>query len=179
MKVSIIDYDEKWAAIFEEEKALLQRLLNDVHVEIEHIGSTSVAGLAAKPIVDIMIGLEDLSIADQLIPKIIESNYTYIKAYESEMPDRRYFTRGLQNQDTHHLHMVAIGGEFWTRHLLFRNYLRVNSNARDEYMGLKKELAKRDWKDVNEYCEAKTAFIRRAEEAAVELFSMTNPNLQR
>ncbi|MDQ3743616.1 MAG: GrpB family protein [Acidobacteriota bacterium] len=70
MKVSIVEYRPEWRKMFETEKGILQTTLGEVPARIEHIGSTAVAGLAAKPIIDLMIGLEDFSIADQVVPKI-------------------------------------------------------------------------------------------------------------
>jgi GrpB-like predicted nucleotidyltransferase (UPF0157 family) len=169
MKVSILDYDTNRAALYADEKIKLLQALNGAEVEIEHIGSTSVAGLAAKPIIDIMMGLKDFAAADQLVPKIVAAGYAYIKKFEIEMPYRRYLTKGSPH--THHIHLVAIGSEFWMRHLLFRDYLRTDSGLRDEYAKLKKSLAELEWNDVNEYCDAKIAFIRKAEKEAEEFFS--------
>lgn len=171
MKVTIVEYDEAWAQLFAAEKAMLQQVVGDPAVEIEHMGSTSVAGLAAKPVIDILIGLGDFSMADSLVPKIAATGYEYIKEFEVEMPYRRYFTKPHRGADTHHIHMVAMGSEFWTKMLLFRDYLRVNSHARVAYANLKKDLAKLEWKDVDEYATAKTAFIRQTEKAAEEFFA--------
>src|ERR1044072_9524664 len=179
MKVSLVDYNESWAEIFAEEQALLAGVLTDTKAQIEHIGSTAVVGLSAKPVIDIMIGIEDFSLADSLVPKIVAADYDYIKAFETEMPYRRYFTRRVDGDDTHHIHMVAIGSEFWLRLLLFRDYLREHKNVRDEYANLKSELAKLEWPDVDDYAEAKTAFIRRTEKAAEAFFQQTIPELQR
>jgi len=82
MKVTIVEYRPEWRQVFEDEKRILQLALAEVPARIEHIGSTSVAGLAAKPIIDIMIGLEDFSIAESLVvPKIEALAYEHIKKY--------------------------------------------------------------------------------------------------
>jgi len=166
MKVTIVEYRSSWQELFEQEKALLQNPLKGTASVIEHIGSTSVVGLAAKPVLDIMIGLPEFSIADGLVPKIVALGYDYVAKYEDVMPYRRYFKKKQQAATTHHIHMVQVGGEFWERHLLFRSYLRENPEALKEYASLKKALAEREWQDGNQYADAKTEFIRKIEDKA-------------
>lgn len=168
MKVSIVEYRPQWRKMFEEEKQLLQSVLDEVSAKVEHVGSTAVNGLAAKPVIDIMIGLPDFSVADDLVPSIEALGYEYIKKYENEMPFRRFFVKNLNGVRTHHIHMVEIDSEFWGRHLLFRNYLRQNPETAKKYAALKKQLAEREWEDVNEYADAKTEFIRGIENRAKE-----------
>lgn len=166
MKIVLFEYSEEWIRLFEKEKHLLQKALGIKTCIIEHIGSTSVKGLAAKPIIDIMIGLFDFSEADSLIVEIKALGYEYIPEYEDVMPYRRFFKKIIDGKVTHHLHMVSEGSEFWRRHLLFRDYLRKNSDIADQYASLKKDLAKREWNDTNEYAEAKSEFIRKIEKIA-------------
>ena len=134
--------------------------------EIEHIGGNAVNGLAAKPVIDIMIGLSDFSVADKPVPKIETLSYKYIKKYENEMPLRRYFVKNLNGVRTHQIHMVEINSEFWRRHLVFRDYLRQNPEMANDYAALKKQLARREWADVNEYADAKSEFITGIENKA-------------
>lgn len=166
MKVTVVEYRPEWQKIFEDEKRILQTALGDVPAQIEHIGSTAVAGLAAKPIIDLMVGLEDFSIADNVVPKIEALGYEYIRKYEAVMPFRRFFKKERSGIRTHNIHMVGIGGEFWERHILFRDYLRQNPDVAGQYASLKKELAGREWEDVNEYADAKTEFIKEIEDKA-------------
>jgi GrpB-like predicted nucleotidyltransferase (UPF0157 family) len=166
MKVTVVEYRPQWRKMFEHEKRILQIALGDIPAQIEHIGSTAVAGLAAKPIIDMMVGLEDFSIADKVVPKIEASGYEYIQKYEDEMPFRRFFKKEQDGIRTHNIHMVGNGGEFWGRHILFRDYLRQNPTVAAQYASLKKELAGREWEDVNEYADAKTEFIREIDDQA-------------
>ncbi len=166
LKVMVVEYSPGWPELFEQEKHLLQKVLANTGVVIEHVGSTSVVGLAAKPIIDLMLGLPDFSQADSLIPKITALGYVYISKYEDVMPDRRYFTKKQGQTTTHHIHMVEIGSEFWQRHLLFRNFLRQNPQVAQAYAAFKKALAQREWQDGNDYAEAKTEFIRSIEAQA-------------
>ena len=166
MKVTVAEYRPEWQKIFEDEKRILQTSLGDVPAQIEHIGSTAVVGLAAKPIIDLMVGLEDFSIADNVVPKIEALGYEYVQKYEAVMPFRRFFKKERGGIRTHNIHMVGIGGEFWERHILFRDYLRQNPGVAGQYASLKKELAGREWEDVNEYADAKTEFIKEIEDKA-------------
>lgn len=152
--------------MFERERKSLETVIGACI--IEHIGSTSVYGLAAKPIIDIMIGLHDFSVADKLVPEIVALGYLYIPKYEKVMPYRRFFKKFTGGIATHQIHMVQAGGEFWERQLLFRDYLRANPVVAASYEVLKKELAKLEWEDVNDYADAKTAFIRNIENRARE-----------
>lgn len=166
MKVTVVEYRPEWRKMFDDEKRIIQTALGDVPAQIEHIGSTAVAGLAAKPIIDLMVGLEDFSIADSVVPKIEALGYEYIQKYEAVMPFRRFFIKEQDGRRTHQIHMVGISSEFWERHVLFRDYLRQNPNVAEQYASLKKELAGREWEDVNEYADAKTEFIREIENKA-------------
>ena len=166
MKITIADYSPAWPSLFAEEKRLLEGVLGKDAALIEHVGSTSVAGLAAKPIIDIMVGLHDFSVADNLVSKIIGLGYEYIPKYEDVMPYRRFFVRRIDGAATHQIHMVGVGGEFWERHLLFRDFLRANPARASEYAALKRSLAELEWQDTNEYADAKTAFIRAVESEA-------------
>jgi GrpB-like predicted nucleotidyltransferase (UPF0157 family) len=166
MKIELVEYRNEWAQLFQEEKAALYAALQPAKVFIEHVGSTAVPGLAAKPIIDIMIGLPDFAIANSLVPPIIALGYDYIAEYEAMVPERRYFQKEVEKKRTHHIHMVEVGSEFWKRLLLFRDYLRMDAKAMLEYATLKKSLATREWQDMNEYAYAKTEFVKDMEKRA-------------
>ncbi len=168
MKVAVVEYDKEWPKLFDQERNLLLTALGKTAVCIEHVGSTSVPGLAARPVIDIMVGLQDFADADSFVPKVVDLGYTYIREYDDVIPDRRFFRKMQNGKDTHHIHMVEIGGEFWERHLLFRDYLRANPKISAEYALLKKRLARHQWKDTdtNDYVEAKTQFIKGVEKQA-------------
>ncbi|MBN1965351.1 MAG: GrpB family protein, partial [Anaerolineae bacterium] len=102
--IAIVDYDLAWPDHFAAEAARLQRAIGQQARQIEHIGSTSVPGLAAKPTIDIMVGVETLADADRCVPPVVALGYTYAPEHEGEMPYRRYFSRsGTPNW---HIHMV-------------------------------------------------------------------------
>ena len=160
MKILIEEYNPEWPTLFQKEKSQLEKVLSDIKFEIEHIGSTSIEGLGAKPVIDIMIGVYDFSIINNQIEKITNLGYQYINAYEDVMPYRRFFIKEKEKVRTHHIHMVEINTEFWLRHLAFRDYLINHPIEKLEYYNLKKELSRREWKDGNEYAAAKTDFIQ-------------------
>ena len=165
MRITIEKYNPAWIDRFVQERSSLLHILDNPEIKIEHIGSTAVPGLAAKPVIDILIGLADLSMADEYIMKIESVGYEYIKVYEEKIPERRFFRKEKNGLRTHHIHMVELNSNFWKRHLLFRDHLRENQKAREDYQQLKLSLTQKEWDDVNEYAEAKTEFIRKIEES--------------
>jgi GrpB-like predicted nucleotidyltransferase (UPF0157 family) len=164
-EIVIVDYEPEWPAQFEAERLKLAAALGEYALAIEHIGSTSVPGLAAKPIIDILIGVRSLADADaHCIEPIVALGYEYVAKLEEMMPFRRYFRRLSQTardprKHTHHIHLVEITHPFWERHLLFRDYLRSHPEARDAYADLKRDLAAQTL-DTAAYTDAKTAFIQ-------------------
>ncbi len=167
MKVTLSNYNPDWVNLFQKEKKSITGKLGDKIVTVEHIGSTSVPGLGAKPIIDILLGVKKISDADEFIPKMEELGYEYRSHFENVMPYRRYFTK----PDHYHVHTVEVTSEFWRRHLLFRDYMRAHNDVRDAYYKAKKELAEKDWDDVNDYAYAKTTFIKKSEQNALAYFT--------
>jgi GrpB-like predicted nucleotidyltransferase (UPF0157 family) len=135
-------------------------------VGMEHVGSTAVPGLGAKPIIDIMVAVSRLADAQACIEPLQSLGYEYVPEYEDELPERRYFRKGPLEKQTHHLHMVELTSEFWERHLLFRDYLRTHPQEAQQYHKLKKELAAKFGSDTVAYTDAKTPFIRSVEAKA-------------
>jgi len=168
MKVLLTPSSSSWPRDFAAEKLFLQQHIS-LPIKIEHIGSTSVDDLCAKPIIDILIGVDDESQLDIPVPEIQGLGYQYISRYENEMPYRRFFLKEKDAVRTHQIHMVAYKSTFWIRHLQFRDYLRAHAEVAEEYAALKRQLAERDWESGNDYADAKTDFIRRIEAAAKNL----------
>lgn len=162
--VIIVEYDPRWPMMFEEEKARLREVIGGKVLALEHVGSTAVPGLGAKPIIDIMAAVTTLDEAMQCVEPLKRLGYIYIPAFEATIPERRFFRRGTPR--THHLHLVEPESEFWKRQLLFRDYLRAHPEAAQEYYRLKVELAGKFGSDRDGYTNAKTAFIKSVEEKA-------------
>lgn len=162
--IVIVDYDPRWPRLYDEEKTNILRVIGPMVVGIEHIGSTAVPGLAAKPIIDIMVGVQHLSDATWCIQPLRSLGYEYVQEHEKSIPDRRYFRKGgmpgTGQGSTHHLHMAEAGGDFWGRQLLFRDYLRGHAEEARRYADLKKTLAARFSSDRESYTNAKTDYIQ-------------------
>lgn len=157
--VIIVDYDPRWPQEYEEERRRILAAIGPTLVAIEHVGSTAVPGLGAKPIIDIMAAVARLDDARACVAPLQHIGYTYVPAYEAELPERRYFRKGPPEGRTHHLHMVEFGSDFWQRHLRFREALRADPDAAREYERLKRALAAQYGTDRDGYTLAKTAFV--------------------
>ena len=155
-------YSDQWAALFEQEKQRLQTALGGHALAIEHVGSTSVPGLAAKPIIDIAVAIADLSKVADCVAPLAELGYHYKGEYG--LAGRHYFNKG--NPRTHHLHMALPTSDHWRNHLLFRDYLRRHPETVAEYASLKRKLAAQFQSDIERYTDSKAPFISGVLEAA-------------
>jgi GrpB-like predicted nucleotidyltransferase (UPF0157 family) len=166
--VVIAEYDPAWPEIFTQESFCIQSFVSSWMPELLHIGSTSVPGLRAKPIIDMLGGLNSLEEAVHLIEPLTGLGYTYVPDYEDVLPERRFFNKHEKsNHNTgFHLHVVEIGSLFWRRHLAFRDYLRTHPEAANEYGQLKTRLAAECGTDREKYTDSKTEFIQRIERLA-------------
>lgn len=158
-EVTIEEYNSNWSKEFNEEKIKLQDILNDKVISIEHVGSTSVEGLGAKPILDIAIGVADLEVVNGFIEPLKKLGYEFV--YHKEFPERRFFRKGKWRAGTHHLHFYKFEGENWNNQILFRNYLKNNPDVLKEYHELKVGLANQYRFDRVSYTEAKAPFIKK------------------
>jgi GrpB-like predicted nucleotidyltransferase (UPF0157 family) len=160
--VVIVDYDPRWAEMFVEEKARVVEALKGLDVAVEHVGSTSVPGLASKPIIDIMVVAPDPATGEKIIAPLTALGYDY--RGELGIPGRFYFAKGRPHK--YHLHMYPRCHPEIARHLLFRDYLRANPKAAHEYAKLKRALADEFRDDREAYTEAKNDFIKSIEARA-------------
>jgi GrpB-like predicted nucleotidyltransferase (UPF0157 family) len=157
--VFIEPYNPEWVGKFQDEANHLLKVIPFNNVVIEHIGSTSVQGLSAKPIIDIMAGFETLEDASASIASIETLGYRYIPEYEAQIPDRRYFHKPVEPPRYYHLHCTAVNSNFWRKQIAFRDYLRSHPQTCADYQHLKEELALRYRDDRVAYTDAKTDFI--------------------
>ena len=158
--IEIAAYDPAWPGAYERERAAILEALGDLVFAIEHVGSTSVPGLGAKPIIDIMIGLRKLADHARCVAPLRSLGYEH--KGEFGIPGRHYFRKPVRGPRRHQLHMVEHGRDFWVRHLLFRDYLRLHPDEASAYQRLKVGLAARFGTDVEGYTEAKREFIQSA-----------------
>lgn len=157
--VHLVDYDPSWPAQFEEDKERILSAAKDNILGIEHIGSTSIQGLSAKPIIDIVVGIRDLNAVESLIEPLEQAGYEYV--HKPELVNRRFFRKGPWGKGTTHVHVCEFKGEQWKEKLAFRDYLRANPDVRKEYEALKRELASRYEDDRPTYTSEKEPFIRK------------------
>ncbi len=158
--VELVDHDPSWAELFEAEKGRISGIFDGRAVAVEHIGSTSVPDLCAKPIVDVLVGLRDLELSEGEIEAMRALGYQYLGEYGR--PGRLFFRKEPR---THHVHVVAHAGEHWERQLMFRDALRTDADERRRYDEFKRRLAAEGHpRDV--YTELKTPFIREIEARA-------------
>ena len=163
--ITVVDYDPRWPRMYEEDRSAIVQALGPLVRGIEHVGSTAVPGLAAKPIIDIMLGVAAGDL-DTIIEPLAAIGYEYSPDWEISMPLRRYFRRiTADNAHSHHLHAVPYGEALWTRHLRFRDYLRTHPEAVRSYGELKKRLAGEHRGSID-YTFAKTEFIQAIEAKA-------------
>ena len=156
-RVTIVPYDPDWPRRFEDERSVLAAVFAGSDAIIEHVGSTAVPGLGAKPVVDILIGVPILREVEDRIPAFEAAGYEYVHEYEEQLPDRRYFRKPRVGTRAFHVHGVVTGSDFWIRHLAFRDHLRAHPESAVAYYTLKRELAMRVSKEA--YTEAKSPFI--------------------
>ena len=165
--VKLCPHSRQWSVAFASERRRLARYTGSRVYRLEHIGSTAVPGLDAKPIIDIALCIPSLRSLKPWIRILASAGYVYKGEYG--LPGRHFFVRG--DPVTHHLHLVEKGCPHWAKWLLFRDYLRAHPDAAQRYNALKRRLATRYAHDRDAYTRAKTPFVARlllrAEKAAV------------
>jgi len=156
--VKIIPYCSEWKKCFEEEKTGLLSILGDNVIDIQHIGSTSVPGLVAKPIIDMMVGFRNFYDSFKYIEKLEEQGYKFLGI--ADIRGRLFLVKGNEEITTHHLHIVEYGSELWLEQLAFKEYLCKNAKVAKEYAQLKQKLAEKFEFDRDSYTSAKADFVR-------------------
>ena len=158
-EVRIAEYDPSWPSRFEAERDLLSPVLAPWQAgPIEHIGSTAVRGLAAKPVIDIMAAVASLDASRDAVRALEALGYGYFPYKPESM---HWFCKPGPALRTHHLHLVPFDSELWRERLAFRDRLRGDDTLRAEYCALKRELAQMHRNDREAYTEAKSSFIAR------------------
>lgn len=152
--IQLVSYNINWPKKFEKEKAKLKSALGTIATRIDHIGSTAIPGLSAKPIIDIQISVKDLEAEDSYLLKLEKAGYIF---RVREPGHRMLRTPALDV----HIHICLAGSEWEQRHLQFRDWLRAHEEDRQAYQELKVKLARQDWKTMNHYADAKSEFINK------------------
>lgn len=153
--VRLAEWTPRWAELFAEEAARLRVALGDLAIAIEHYGSTSVPGLVAKPLLDILVGGREATDAAPYLAALAPLGYDY--APHAGVPEHLVFGRATAR--THLIHVVRYGGGAWHRALAFRDALRADAGLRDSYAALKRDLAQCHGAERSRYTAAKSAFV--------------------
>lgn len=157
--IEVLPYDPAWPLHYEAACQDILRAIGPYVTRIEHIGSTAVPGLAAKPVIDILVGVRSLADAPAFLPPLYPLGYAYQPEHEDVFPERRYLHRIVDGAHTHHLHIVEPQSEFFRVQLLFRDYLRLHPETAQRYAELKRRLAQQYRLDREAYTDGKSAFI--------------------
>ena len=191
MHVTIVNYQEDWPLQFLQEKKTIEDILTLLHPTVEHIGSTAIPGMSAKPVIDILVGVKQSSHLDLVVPPLLNNKYNYVKKYESLWPNRRLFVKakpinrkylpaiidvhhgfqsGVDYQTTANIHVVILDSFHWLRHIAFRDYLKAYWHERNRYLCLKTSLARLEFKEMQDYNLAKDALIKELESKAIKWY---------
>lgn len=154
--VAVVPYEKQWPVMFKAESSLIQALLGEVVKDIHHIGSTSVPGLSAKPVIDILLEVHNINELDKYNLEMVRAGY--IARGENGIPGRRYFIKG-GDQRSHQVHAFSVGDIQVLRHLAFRDYLIKNSDVAESYAEIKRAAAFDSNNDVHRYSMLKASFI--------------------
>ena len=154
-KIRIVDYDPQWPELFRREAERIRAVLGDRAMRIEHVGSTSVPGLPAKPVIDIDLAVENSADENAYVPALEAAGYV-LRHREANWHEHRMF----KGPDTDiNLHVFSQGCPEIDRMLLFRDWLRANPADRDLYLRTKLALAQREWESVQKYADAKAEIV--------------------
>ncbi len=154
--ITLLEYDSRWPKLFDREAKRIRSELGDRALQVEHVGSTSVPELCAKPIIDILLVVTDSGDESSFVPSLEKAGYT-LRIREPEWFEHRMF----KGPDTDiNLHVFSKGASQVDRMLRFRDWLRTNNSDRDKYARVKRNLAKREWRHVQHYADAKDSIVQ-------------------
>jgi GrpB-like predicted nucleotidyltransferase (UPF0157 family) len=163
--VRIVDHDPAWPAQADAELRRIKQALGAVAVRLEHVGSTAVRGLAAKPILDLQLSVDVLEPRERYVEPLERLGYVFVPAPES--PDHHFFARPPERPRTHHLHVCAAASDHEVRHIAVRDFLRAHPDEAARYAALKRRLVARHPQDRLAYIKGKEAYVTALEARAV------------
>lgn len=168
--VKLVPHNPKWEKLFEKEKQLLKKTFGDIILAVEHIGSTAIPGIPAKPIIDINIGVESLDVARNIKEKFEKLGYEHRPFVPGktkvDLKWQELYVKGPEAKRTHYVHVTVFGGSYWKNDLLFRDFLRKNPERAKQYAELKKQLAEKYADNRETYTKNKEQFISKTLEMA-------------
>ena len=163
-EIVLVDYDPRWPEKFQRHAQMIERILGKNALAIEHVGSTSVPGLAAKPIIDILVVVEDASDESAYLRAFLEAGYV-LRVREPDWHQHRMFKTPELDVN---IHIFSAGCVEVTRQIVFRDRLRTSIADRRLYESVKRRLAKEDWPDTNAYAYAKTEVVEQITARALQ-----------
>jgi GrpB-like predicted nucleotidyltransferase (UPF0157 family) len=166
--VRIFPYDPKWPEKYEVERGRLVALFPEAFLALEHVGSTAVPGMAAKPIVDMIGGVRSMGEADTLLTALCQNGYNTSAEFNATLTDQRWLMRHANGHRTHHLLLIIHETIEWRRKIIFRNALRENPDVARRYLELKTNLAEVLGSDREAYTSAKAEFVEEIVRDSVE-----------
>jgi len=168
----LADYNPEWPTLFQQEADKIAAVIGDAVIEVEHIGSTSIPGIRAKPIIDILLIVEHFAPLDEYRERLEPLGYHIFAHKDFNQADHLFFWKGMPR--THHLHIVEYATWEHQRHLLFRDYLRNHPEVAEQYEQVKRELSIAFKSNRPAYTKGKTAFIKPIVAFAME--EINNPS---
>jgi GrpB-like predicted nucleotidyltransferase (UPF0157 family) len=176
-EISIVPYNPQWPLLFDNESKFLQSKLSASLIRrIEHFGSTAIAGLAAKPVIDMLVEVSSLAEAqEQIVPLLEAEGYDYFWRTDSDPPYAWFIKRDSEGRRTHHIHMVEADSKLWER-LYFRDYLKEFPAEAKRYEELKQSLSEKYPNDRIAYTEGKTEFVVAVTKRAIEYYGAQSNN---
>ena len=167
-EIEVAEYDTRWPARFATEAEQIRRLLDRPSLEIEHHGSTAVPGLAAKPVIDMLVAVDSIGSAEQYAATLVQNGYEPVdRRYRDQWPERIVVIRRESGARVCHVHLMLRRHTVWTRLIAFRDHLRTHPNVAREYADLKRSLARTLGHDRHAYMSAKGDFIARITDVAM------------
>ncbi|SDH00372.1 GrpB domain, predicted nucleotidyltransferase, UPF0157 family [Planococcus glaciei] len=164
-KVVVTEYNPEWPRLFEEAATELKKVFGEECLAIHHFGSTSVEGMAAKPIIDLLPVVRKIETVDRFNGEMLALGYE--PKGENGLPGRRYFQKG-GDERSHHVHIYGSGNPEIKRHLAFRDYLKKHPKEAERYGTLKKKLAEAHPWDIEKYIQGKEQMAANIEKQAME-----------
>lgn len=168
--MAVVPYDDTWPKMYEEEKRILQSVFGNLILDIQHFGSTSIKGMTAKPIIDVMVTVDDIEKVDEYSNEMVQRGY--VPRGEQMISGRRYFVRFKEDGENHvaHIHIYGKGNPHIADELLFRDFLRVDEESFLKYENMKKEVSEKYRYLPGEYQDAKFACVMEIMEKARQYY---------
>jgi GrpB-like predicted nucleotidyltransferase (UPF0157 family) len=161
--VRLVEYDSRWPALFSAEQHRLRAICGPIPLQFEHIGGTSIPGMRAKPVLDILAGRSDRTPIADCVAALTQAGYEH--RGQQGVPGREFFRRGQPR--AYHVHLAEKDSPLWRDYLVFRDYLRTHSEAARQFADLKRTLAARFPRDREAYINGKSARVREILQRAI------------